>query len=72
MGTDAGSKGEAGALCVDAVNYLGNTCINGITGTVGAGLHPRFQHEATRGGSVTWNDKNGAPQIQFTFSLVPN
>ena len=72
MGTDSRSKGEATAICIDAVNYIAGTCHNGIGGTSGSSIHYSLEHEATKGGSVTWNDKNGKPQISFGISLVKN
>lgn len=68
MESTPAAKAVAFGLCVDAVNYLGETCLVGISGT-GNGLHPTFQHESQKPGTVTFNDKSGKPAIAFDFSL---
>ena len=68
MDSTAAAKTEAFGLCKDAVNYLGETCLVGISGT-GNGLHPTFQHESQKPGTVTFSDKGGKPAIAFDFSL---
>ena len=72
MDSDPASKSEAERLCADAVNYIGNTCVNGIGGTSGAGPCPKFQHKALRDGSIVWNDNTGKKMIGFSFTQKPN
>ena len=72
MESNVDTKKTAQKLCEDAVNYLGNTCLNGIGGTSGAGAHPQFFHEALRDGMVVWNDKSGKKMIGFAFTQKPN
>lgn len=67
--TDA-AKAEAHSLCVDAVNYIGNICVDGISGT--NGLKPKYQWEALRDGTATWADNNGKKMIEFSFTEQPN
>ena len=68
MNSTADSKEEASGLCTDALNYLGQTCLVGISGT-GDGLHPTFQHESQKPGTITFPDKDGNLAIAFDFSL---
>ncbi len=68
MESTPAAKKEAYGLCLDAVNYLGETCLVKISGT-GNGLHPTFQHESQKPGTVTFYDKKGKDAIAFDFSL---
>lgn len=67
MDDTAAAKTEALALCADAVNYVGNFCIDGISGTTSTKT-PHFEHHALRDGTVVWADKSGKKMIQFTFT----
>lgn len=68
MDSTSAAKTEAMGLCTDAVNYIGNICVDGISGTNGAPLHPKFQWEALRDGSVVWSDMSGKKMLQITFT----
>lgn len=69
MDSTVEAKTEAHSLCVQAVNYLGETCLIGISGTISS-LHPTFQHESQKPGTVTWFDHiTGDNVIAFDFSL---
>ena len=56
------ARNTAHDLCIDAVNIGGNTCIDGISGTNGAPLHPKFQWEAWRNSTVTFYDLSSPPK----------
>lgn len=68
MDNTADAKKEAYSLCLDAVSYLGETCLVGISGTISS-LHPTFQHESQKPGTVTFRTKEGKDAIAFDFSL---
>ena len=68
MDNTADAKKEAYSLCLDAVNYLGETWLVGISGTISS-LHPTFQHESQKPGTVTFRTKEGKDAIAFDFSL---
>lgn len=61
MPSTVDAKKEAYSLCMDAVNYIGNQCTDGISD----GVH---QEVAWRTGSATWSDSHGHDVVLFTFS----
>lgn len=68
MTSTADPKEEAFGLCTNAVRHLGEACLGGSSGT-GNGLHPTFQHESQKPGTVTFTDQDGNLAIVFDFSL---